>query len=65
MLTLVHVYINTSKLPLREVFCAPGPSPRGVPERYLEVTCNSPYIDDRAFDRQNVDSVGFMTWYFS
>ena len=27
---------------LHEVFCALGPNPQGVPERYLEVTCNSP-----------------------
>ena len=33
---------QNSKLPLREVFCAPIPSPPGVPERYLEATCNSP-----------------------
>ena len=29
---------RNSKLWLREVFCAPGPSPPGVLERYLEVT---------------------------
>ena len=33
--------LRNSKFSLREVFCAPDPSPPGVLERYLEVTYNS------------------------
>ena len=47
-----------------DVFCTPGTSPQKVPERYMEVTYNSPLLDAHAFDQQTVDSVGFMMWDF-